>query len=357
MESVHSVDVLVIGGGQAGLSAAYHLSRTGLDYLLLDANPAAGGAWQHRWPTLTMATVNGIRELPDFPVPAADPAARASVAVPAYFADYEATFRLNIRRPVTVTAVNFADDGLVAQTSIGEVRAKALINATGTWTRPFRPSVPGNAEFAGRQLHTQNYPGPEPFIGRRVLVVGGGISALGSLLELGPVTAFQRWVTRREPVFLEREFTPELGRAAVAMVEQRVAAGLPPTSVVSVTGLPLTREVRAAQQAGYLHRLPMFQRLTPDGASWPDGAHLDADVILWATGFRPALDHLRPLHLRNAGGGITMVGTQVAGHPQVHLVGYGPSASTVGANRAGRAAVAAIRRYLAAPGNDRPADH
>ncbi len=65
-------------------------------------------------------------------------------------------------------------------------------------------------------------------------------------------------------------------------------------------------------------------------------------MILWATGFRAELEHLAPLHLRGPGGGIAMDGTQVAAEPRVHLVGYGPSSSTIGANRAGRAAVAGI---------------
>ncbi len=341
--------MLVIGAGQAGLSAAYHLRRTGTPNVVLDANPAPGGAWQHRWPTLTMATVNGIRELPGLPVPAADPDERASDAVPRYFADYEQAFDLDVRRPVAVRSVTSAGELLVAHTDRGEITARALINATGTWTRPFRPAVPGAAEFAGWQLHTADYPGPDAFAGRRVLLVGGGITPLHALQELGPVTAWQRWVTRRPPTFFEHPFTGEYGSAVVRRVAERVAAGLPPQSVVSVTGLPLTAAVRAAQDAGHLERLPMFTRLTPGGAVWPDGAAREVDTVLWATGFRAALDHLRPLHLRAPGGGIVMDGTAVAADPRIHLVGYGPSASTVGANRAGRAAVTAIRRLLAGP--------
>ena len=69
-------------------------------------------------------------------------------------------------------------------------------------------------------------------------------------------------------------------------------------------------------------------------------------MILWATGFRAAVAHLAPLHLREPGGGIRMDGTHVAGEPRVHLVGYGPSASTIGANRAGQAAARQLRRLL-----------
>jgi hypothetical protein len=77
-----------------------------------------------------------------------------------------------------------------------------------------------------------------------------------------------------------------------------------------------------------------------------DGSVTEVDAILWATGFKAALAHLDPLGLRNSLGGITMRGTQVAGEPRVHLIGFGPSQSTVGANRAGRDAAAALRRYL-----------
>ena len=87
------------------------------------------------------------------------------------------------------------------------------------------------------------------------------------------------------------------------------------------------------------------------------GGFLRADVILWATGFRAALDHLAPLHLRTHGGGIVMEGTQVAAEPRVHLIGYGPSSSTIGANRAGRAAVASLATWLeAAPRAVQPAE-
>jgi glycine/D-amino acid oxidase-like deaminating enzyme len=70
------------------------------------------------------------------------------------------------------------------------------------------------------------------------------------------------------------------------------------------------------------------------------------DAIVWATGFRAALAHLEPLALRTATGGIRMTGTQVAADPRVHLVGFGPSQSTVGANRAGRDAVTTLVKYL-----------
>ena len=120
-------------------------------------------------------------------------------------------------------------------------------------------------------------------------------------------------------------------------------AGLPPQSVVAVTGLQRTPRSARRSQAGVLDRRPMFDSDHPRRRDLGRRYDLNrADVILWATGFRAALDHLAPLRLRGPGGGIAMDGTRVVADPRVHLVGYGPCASTIGANRAGRAAVAAI---------------
>ncbi|TWF96610.1 pyridine nucleotide-disulfide oxidoreductase [Kitasatospora viridis] len=337
---------MVIGGGQAGLSAAYHLHRRGFaphtGFVLLDADPAPGGAWAHRSPSLRMATVHGFHDLPDAELPEPDPLAPAREVVPGYFAAYEARHALPVVRPAKVTAVRDLGERLLVESTAGDWTTRALINATGTWTRPFLPHYPGH--FTGRQLHYADYRGPEGFAGQKVVVVGGGASAVQLLAELGEL-AETVWVTRREPVFRDGPFTPEAGRAAVALVEQRVAEGLPVRSVVSVTGLGPSVALRRAEQLGVLHRRPVFDRLTEHGVAW-GGVEERVDAIIWATGFRPEVGHLAPLGLRGPGGGIRMLGTQAAADPRVHLVGYGPSASTVGANRAGRAAVNGIVKLL-----------
>src|SRR5690606_14593826 len=161
--------------------------------------------------------------------------------------------------------------------------------------------------------------------GQHVVVVGGGISAVQHLVEISAV-ATTTWVTRREPVWRDDEFGPEEGRGAVALVEERVRQGLPPRSVVSVTGLIRPPGFAAAAARGASDRRRMSTALEPDGVRWADGSFQRADVIYWATGFRADLDHLRPLRLRGTGGGIRIDGTQVADEPRVHLVGYGPSA-------------------------------
>ncbi|MFF8831498.1 FAD-dependent oxidoreductase [Streptomyces sp. NPDC015131] len=350
---MNHVDVVVVGAGQAGLSAAYHLRRLGMepgrDVVVLDHAPAPGGAWQFRWPSLTYGKVHGMHALPGMELTGADEGRPSAEVIGAYFAAYEERFGLRVHRPVHVAAVREGAGGrLLVESSEGTYAARALVSATGTWDRPFLPRYPGQESFLGRQLHTADYPGPEEFAGLRVVVVGGGASGTQHLMEIAEVAAETTWVTRREPVWREGPFGEAEGRAAVALVEERVRRGLPPASVVSVTGLPLNDATRRARERGVLDRLPMFDRITPTGVAWDREARppLEADVILWATGFRAAVGHLAPLRLREPGGGIAVDGTRAVRDARVHLVGYGPSASTIGANRAGRAAARDIVRLL-----------
>lgn len=371
MTATPDVDILVIGAGQAGLSVGYHLRRLGLrpehDFLIVDHSPAAGGAWQFRWPSLTLGTVNRVHDLPGMSfeetLPRGSENVQAATAVPHYFELYEKRFDLRVHRPVSVAVVcdrataatcpNQEVDGLLhAELKPTEtLRVRGLVNATGTWDKPFIPYYRGAETFAGRQLHAHDYRTATEFAGKHVVVVGGGITAIQLLDEISQVTT-TTWATRREPVFRDGVFAAEQGRAAVAMVEDRVRRGLPPGSVVSVTGLREDARVTAMRERGVLDRKTMFERIEPEGIRWADGTFQRADVILWATGFRSALDHLAPLRLRGPGGGIKMGGrlaTQVDADPRIHLIGYGPSASTIGANRAGRAAAVELTSFLGIP--------
>ncbi|MDF2704850.1 MAG: putative flavoprotein [Nonomuraea muscovyensis] len=338
-----AVDVLVIGGGQAGLAAGYYLRRAKADFVILDAQERPGGAWRHAWPSLRLFSPAQYSSLPGRMMPAPPgggyPSAEDAVA---YLTDYEQRYDLPVIRPVTVRAVRRGGDRLLVDTGAGTWRARVVISATGTWWRPYVPYYPGIRDFRGEQLHTVDYRGPEPFRGRRVVIVGGANSGAQILAEVS-IVADTTWVTQRPPRLLPDELD---GRALFALATRRAEGG---AGIGDLGDIVVVPPVREARDRGVLKAEPMFSRITAEGVAWPDGTSLACDAIIWCTGFRPALGHLAPLRLRGPDGRIPVEGTRAIGEPRLHLLGYGDwtgsaSATLIGAGRTARETVAEIMR-------------
>lgn len=372
--------VVVIGAGQAGLSVAYYLRRFELvadeDFVMLDRAPGPGGAWQHRWSSLRLGTAHRVNDLPGMgeiglSFDTADRNLPAKEVVAEYYGRFEEHFDLRVRRPMNVRSV--VNDGVdlrvdyedLTPQPMEDLKAKGffgrrrrtfeepaaspaprhrittqfLVNATGTWGSPFVPYYPGMADFAGRHVHTSDYTDVEDFRDRHVVVVGGGTSAIGFMLELEDVAGGITWVSRRPIDWLDRqELDLEGASAAVALQDEAARSGRALPSIVSGTGVPRSRRIAAGIERGLLVARPMFDRIEADRVLWDghEGGMARADAIIWATGFRPELRHLSPLKLREKTGGVTVGQGAAWNDPRVFLAGYGPQASTVGANRAGR---------------------
>ncbi|WP_418953490.1 ArsO family NAD(P)H-dependent flavin-containing monooxygenase [Streptomyces cinnabarinus] len=345
---------MVIGGGQSGLAAGYHLRRQGLDFVILDADAAPGGAWQHMWDSLHLFSPAEHSSLPGrlMPAQAGETYPGAGHAVD-YLADYEKRYELPVQRGIRVEAVRHDGDQFRVEADSGTWRARTVISSTGSWSRPFVPAVPGRGTFGGRQLHTVNYRSPADFTGQRVIVVGGGNSGAQIAADLAlDGRADVTWATRRPPRFLPDDID---GRALfdVATARRRAldAGRSDPGGVASLGDVVAVPPVRAARDAGLLRAQPMFARLTADGVRWDDGSQSRADAVIWCTGFRPALSHLAPLNLRGPRGHIPTAGTRALGEPRLHLLGYGDwtgpaSATLIGVGRPARDAARAIAQLL-----------
>jgi len=341
-----STQVVIVGAGQAGLAVAYYLRRfelqPGVDFIVYDRGPGTGGAWQLRWDALRLGSAHHVSDLPGMAelgisFERADRTLPAKDIVAGYYRRYEEHFGLNVQRPVAVRTVFNRGADLVVGHDRGETVTRILVNATGTWGAPFVPYLPGSNTFSGRHVHTSGYHSAEEFAGQRVVVVGGGTSAVGFLMELEGVASALTWATRRPVDFRnESERTIEGGVAAVSMQDAAARTGEALPSIVSGTGVPRTRRIVAAINRGVLVERPMFAGVEPDGVRWPDGSFSAADAIIWATGFRPELRHLAALKLREKSGGLTVEQGAAWLDPRIFLAGYGPTASTIGANRAGR---------------------
>ncbi|GGT53880.1 monooxygenase [Streptomyces kurssanovii] len=346
------LDVVVIGGGQAGLSAGYYLRRAGLEFAVLDAQPTPGGAWQHTWDSLRLFSPAEYSSLPGRLMPSQQGETCPDAGhVVSYLTDYEKRYELPVHRPVRVAGVHRDGELLRIESDSGTWRARAVISATGTWSRPFVPAVPGRTKFRGAQLHTVEYRGPADFAGQKVIVVGGGNSGAQIAADLAYDTE-ATWVTLREPRYLADDVDGRVLFDAATARRRALDEGRTDTrGVASLGDIVAVPPVRSARDAGLLKAQPMFDRITATGVAWADGMTAEADVIIWCTGFRPALSHLAPLGLRGPRGHVPTAGTQALGEPRLHLLGYGDwtgpaSATLIGVGRPARDAARQIADLL-----------
>jgi putative flavoprotein involved in K+ transport len=347
-----AADVVVIGGGQAGLSVGYYLRRTGLSHLILDARERPGGAWLHGWDSLRLFSPAQWSSLPGWMFPGPPSRYPTRDEVVSYFEQYEARYDLPIERPVAVSAVRRRAGGLTVETDRGEYSARAVVSATGTWQKPFIPEYPGRELFRGRQTHSSLYQSPDEFRGRRVLVVGGGNSGAQIQAELSLV-ADSIWVTPEEPRFLPDDVDGRVlfDRASEryrALKEGPGGAAAPGGLLGNIVMVPPVVEARGR---GALGSVRPFVRFTETGVVWADGSQTSADAVVWCTGFKPALEHLRPLGVVGADGRVAVGGTRSVAEPRLWLVGYGEwtgfaSATLIGVGRSARATVAEVDAAL-----------
>lgn len=369
--SVTPIDVAVVGGGQAGLAIGFYLRRAGLapgrEFVILDAADRPGGAWPRTWDGLRLFSPAGYSSLPGWMMPPRDDASHGFPPrnhVVDYLTRYEERYDLRVLRQHRVRSVSRADDNpdgrLVVAVGERSYAARFVVSATGTWEQPFWPTYPGMGEYAGHQLHAAGYRAPEVFAGQRVIIVGGGNSAAQVLAEVSTV-ADATWAANRRPRFLPDDVD---GRVLFATARARIEAleaGREHPGVAGLGDIVMVASVKDARARGMLDAKPMFTRLGPDGVVWPDGTTQQADAIIWCTGFRAALRHLRALGLRTTEGLVRVggaSGTQALDEPRVHLVGYGDwtgpaSATLAGVGPSARATAAEIAARLGTRSGDR----
>lgn len=355
-------DVVVVGGGQAALAVGYHLTRalraTDATVALLDDQPTPGGAWRHGWDSLRLFSPAEWSSLPGYLLPRHQAGRdRAPAEYPHrddvldYLGAYEARYELPVWRPVHVRAVHRVPGGLRVETDRGDVTARAVVSATGTWAEPVVPDVPGLDAFGGLQLHSSAYRSPAPFAGQRVLVVGGGNSGAQVLAEVSAV-ADASWVVEREPRFLPADVDGRVLFDAATARYHALQNGEDPGRPYTLGDVVQVPPVREAREAGRLTDVrPPIARFTPDGVVWPDGSGEHVDAVVWCTGFRPALAPLALLGVVRADGRVETEGTRSVAEPRLWLVGYGQwtgfaSATLVGVGRSARATAREVAAHL-----------
>ena len=225
------LDVVVIGGSQAGLAMAWHLARHHLRFVVLEAGPEIGHTWRSRWDSLTLFTPAQYDALPGMPFPGPPDTYPTKDPVAGYLKAYAAAFDLPVRLNARVTDLSQTAEGFEVRTGDGVFRARQVVVATGPFQVPFVPPAAQRLDGSVTQLHSAGYRNPQALPPGPVLVVGGGNSGFQIAEELAATRPVDLSIATKPPVLPQR-----LGGQGPVLVahpagahagHRRVAAGPP----------------------------------------------------------------------------------------------------------------------------------
>ncbi|SCG19023.1 putative flavoprotein involved in K+ transport [Micromonospora echinofusca] len=289
--------VIIVGGGQSGLAAARAALSARLRPVVLEAGEESVGSWPDYYDSLTLFSPARYSALPGRAFDEGDPdryPTRGEVV--SYLRRYARHLDADVRTGVGVTAVRQRRGGgyLVHTRAGDEIAAAGVVAASGSFGNPHLPELPGRVEYTGEVRHVARYRRPEPYAGKRVVVVGAGNSAVQVAHELAPLARVT--LATRAPV----RFVPQRirGRDLHHWLHVTGADRLPRpvlTRLIRHAAVLDTGVYRDAIASGLLPRRDMFTAFTPDGVRWPDGTSEPVDAVIFATGYRPNLGYLATL--------------------------------------------------------------
>ncbi len=344
-------DSIIIGGGQAGLVTGYYLQQHGLDFLILDANDEIGGSWQHYWDSLSLFSPAKYSSLDGLPFPADPNYYPSRQDMIDYLQQYQQQFDLPVVNNTTVATIR-KNNHFRAITQDGKCyEAKSIISATGAFTKPYIPTITGQDDFTGEQLHSYSYKSPETYQAQRLVVVGSNNSAVQIAYELAQVAdvtlAVRKNIKFRPIKFLGKSVFFYLHDTGFDMLPIGCTFGLCVSDSVYDDG-----RYQQAVQAGNPNKRPMFKALTKHGVIWANDKHENIDTILYATGFsgknKPYLRDLQALNDKDLPQHHKGVSTSVDGLFFIGLEGQiAPASATVrGVSRDAKYIANQVAAYL-----------
>jgi putative flavoprotein involved in K+ transport len=313
-------DVIIVGGGPAGLSTAGALKHAGLESTILDRGERIGQSWEQRYERLHLHTVRAYSGLAHFPIPDTFPKYLAKNQYAGYLRDYAAHFELNFVPNTRVTRIRQdktdGQAGWAVDSRSKTWLARVVVVATGQFGQPVTPDWPGLAQFGGECLHSSKYTSGRAFAQRRVLVIGNGNSGMEIAVDLveqgaaqvaiamrsgspvvprdflgAPAQVFGIWMNGLPPAFSDR-VGQVLSRLALGDLRRY---GLPAASwmpfsshrtpVIDVGFAP-------ALKAGKVSIRPAVAGFSQGGVIFADGHEEPFDGVICATGFRSGLEEL-----------------------------------------------------------------
>jgi putative flavoprotein involved in K+ transport len=281
------LDVVVVGGSQAGLAMAWHLAQQGRRFLVLEAGPAVGHIWRSRWDSLKLFTPAQYDALPGMAFPAPADTYPTKDPVADYLAAYAAAFNLPVRLNARVTRLSKADDGFEVQTADNTYQARQVVVATGPFQVPFVPPPAAKLDASVTQLHSAAYHNPQALPEGPVLVVGGGNSGFQIAEELAATRQVDLSIATTYPMLPQRRAGRDLFWWLTRLGVMRVTAGSRLGRRMSRREFIIGTNRRRLERAGVRFR-PRLVDAEGHTVRFADHRLLeDVGVVVWATGYRP----------------------------------------------------------------------
>jgi putative flavoprotein involved in K+ transport len=292
-------DVIVIGGGQAGLSAGYHLARTGSRFLILEANARIGDSWRKRWDSLRLFTPAKFSGLDGMPFPAPRNYFPTKDEMADYLEAYAQHFNLPVRTGVRVQRLFKRGTRYVVAAGGVEFEAAQVIVAMAKYQQPKIPAFAASLARDITQLHSMDYRNPGQLQPGGVLLVGDGNSGADIALELAR-TGRQTWLAGGDVG--EVPFRPEgfwgrnvLGPLLIGFVFRHVLTVKTPIGrkarpAILAKGAPRIRVKGRDLVAAGVRRVPRVLAVRKGQPLLDDASRLDVRNVIWCSGFQPGFD-------------------------------------------------------------------
>ena len=292
-EHAERFETLIIGGGQAGLSAGYHLARGGRTFVILDAGERIGDSWRNRWDSLRVYTPAGYSGLPgwDFPAPSSSYPTKDGIAE--YLEAYAARFELPVRNCVAVDRLSREGDRYVVSAAKRRFEAENVVVASGSYQQPRVPAFAAELDPGILQLDSTEYRRPSQLAEGGVLVVGAGNS--GAEIALDVSGTHVTWLSGKHPgseptsagSFWDRLIMPLFWFLISDVLTVNTRIGRAFRSRFLTMAAPLARVRSRDLTAAGIERVPRTAGVRDGAPVLEDGRALDVANVIWCTGFRP----------------------------------------------------------------------
>lgn len=313
-------NIVIVGGGAAGLTIAGALKKIGLESTILDRDDRIGGTWARRYQRLHLHSVRAHSGLAHYPIPRSFPKYISKDMFVQYLQDYARHFKLNVVLNCPVKGVCREGDVWRVKTQSardgGDWRARVVVVATGHYGAPFVPDWRGLKDYRGTFMHSIDYRTGRAYAGRRVLIIGSGNSGseiAADLAEQG--AAFVANVIRTPPPVVPRDvlgtpvqvfgivmspLPPRLADRVGRLIARMVMGDLSKYGIQPPAWQPFTAHRIPIIDVGFvtqlkkgkIHVRPNVARFTPAGVVYDNGDEETFDVVIAATGFKSGLTQL-----------------------------------------------------------------